>query len=144
MFLYGQKTWTILEEDLQALRVSGDEFKNYHWRCAEEQWRMNHDFAQFYGKFNIMTVEKTGRMRCVEQVVTLLKQCQIWSEQKDIARSDLELGSQPKMKKVCHEPIELPKFYNCCFRLHWFENNEFKIRLNLNIKCFIVGRPRIK
>lgn len=136
MFLYGQKTWTILEEDLQALRVSGDEFKNYHWRCAEE----HHDFAQFYGKFNIMTVEKPGRMRCV----TLLKQCQIWSEQKDIARSDLELGSQPKMKRVCHEPTELAKFYNCCFRLHGFENNEFKIRLNFNIKCFIVGYPRIK
>ena len=64
--LYGQETWTMLEEDLRALevferRVLRTIFGGVQERvCGHLKWRrrMNHELAQLYGGPSIRKVAK--------------------------------------------------------------------------------------
>uniref|UniRef100_A0A8D8E4R5 (northern house mosquito) hypothetical protein n=1 Tax=Culex pipiens TaxID=7175 RepID=A0A8D8E4R5_CULPI len=73
--LYGHETWTMLEEDLQALEVFerrvlrtifGGVRENNVWRR-----RMNHELAQLYGKPSIRKVAKAGRIRWAGHVARM-------------------------------------------------------------------------
>ena len=73
--LYGHETWTMLEEDLQALEVFerrvlrtifGGVRENTVWRR-----RMNHELAQLYGKPSIRKVAKAGRIRWAGHVARM-------------------------------------------------------------------------
>ncbi|KRF97428.1 uncharacterized protein Dwil_GK26988, partial [Drosophila willistoni] len=73
--LYGHETWTMLEEDLQALGVFerrvlrtifGGVQENGVWRR-----RMNHELAQLYGEPSIQKVAKAGRIRWAGHVARM-------------------------------------------------------------------------
>ena len=73
--LYGHETWTMLEEDLQALGV----FERRVLRtifggvCENGVWRrrMNHELAQLYGEPSIQKVAKAGRVQWAGHVVRM-------------------------------------------------------------------------
>lgn len=73
--LYGHETWTMLEEDIQALGVFerrvlrtifGGVQENGVWRR-----RMNHELAQLYGEPSIQKVAKAGRIRWAGHVARM-------------------------------------------------------------------------
>ena len=73
--LYGHETWTMLEEDLQALGVFerrvlrtifGGVQENGVWRR-----RMNHELAALYGEPSIQKVAKAGRIRWAGHVARM-------------------------------------------------------------------------
>ncbi|XP_062706099.1 uncharacterized protein LOC134287678 [Aedes albopictus] len=75
VILYGHETWTMLEEDLQALGVFerrvlrtifGGVQENGVWRR-----RMNHELAALYGEPSIQKVAKAGRIRWAGHVARM-------------------------------------------------------------------------
>ncbi|XP_062707776.1 uncharacterized protein LOC134288081 [Aedes albopictus] len=65
--LYGHETWTMLEEDLQALGVFEGRVLRTIFGGVQENgvWRrrMNHELAALYGEHSIQKVAKAGRIR---------------------------------------------------------------------------------
>ncbi|XP_062716568.1 uncharacterized protein LOC134291990 [Aedes albopictus] len=75
VIIYGHETWTMLEEDLQALGVFerrvlrtifGGVQENGVWRR-----RMNHELAALYGEPSIQKVAKAGRIRWAGHVARM-------------------------------------------------------------------------
>ena len=71
--LYGHETWTLLEEDLQALEVFERRVLRTIFGGVQEHgvWRrrMNHELARLLGEPSIQKVAKAGRMRWAGHVV---------------------------------------------------------------------------
>ena len=73
--LYGHETWTMLEEDLQALGVFERRVLRTIFGGVQEDgvWRrrMNHELAQLYGEPSIQKVAKAGRVRWAGHVARM-------------------------------------------------------------------------
>ena len=97
--LYGHETWTMLEEDLQALEVFerrvlrtifGGVRENNVWRR-----RMNHELAQLYGKPSIRKVAKAGRARWAGHVARMPDRSDARQPNQKINPAKLVLNSNP-------------------------------------------------
>lgn len=73
--LYGHESWTMLEEDLQALGVFERRVLRTIYGGVQEDgvWRrrMNHELAQLYGEPSIQKVAKAGRIRWAGHVARM-------------------------------------------------------------------------
>ena len=97
--LYGHETWTMLEEDLQALEVFerrvlrtifGGVRENGVWRR-----RMNHELMQLYGKPSIRKVAKAGRARWAGHVARMPDKPDVRQPNRKINPVKLVLNSNP-------------------------------------------------
>ncbi|XP_062716449.1 uncharacterized protein LOC134291957 [Aedes albopictus] len=73
--LYGHETWTMLEEDLLALRVFERHVLRMIFGGVQENgvWRrrMNHELVALYGEPSIQKVAKAGRIRWAGHVARI-------------------------------------------------------------------------